>query len=130
MLIIYTEILTFHQDYIVKFIKLGQVIFFTDCGSSVSEHSVVCISITVVVVTSRTYYLTLNLFLTSDNCTLYLTAWLGILTFQNHACSLTLTSVDGYWNRLWLHAPTCTYSPSLPVVVSKTNGFCVTEVND
>ena len=55
------------------------------------EHLVVGISIIVVVVTSRIYYLTLNLFLKSDNCTLYLTAWLGTLTFQNHACSLRLS---------------------------------------
>ena len=116
----------------MKFIKLGLVIiiFFADCGISVSEHSVICISIIVVVVTSRIYYLTLNLFLKSDNCILYLTAWLGTLTFQNHACSLTLTSDDGYLSRLVACTNVCLLSQSACIVVSKINGFCFTEVND
>jgi len=46
---------------------------------------------------------------------------------NTHAYSLILTSDDGYLNILWLHAPARAYSPSLPVVVPKINGFCVTE---
>ena len=91
----------------MKFIKLGLVIiiFFADCGISVSEHSVICISIN-------------------------LTAWLGTLTFQNHACSLTLTSDDGYLSRLVACTNVCLLSQSACIVVSKINGFCFTEVND
>ena len=46
---------------------------------------------------------------------------------NTHAYSPILTSDDGYLNILWLHAPARAYSPSLPVVVSKINGVCVTE---
>ena len=92
--------------------RLVKVVFFADCGSSLSDHdsvSVEYININVVVVISRIYYFMLNLFLTSSNCTLYLTAWLGTLMPVVWLSPLMMdTRADsGCMHQLMLTLPVC-----------------------